>query len=244
MLCDVSERYDGKKGRRSIIIRQRYYTSIRSTTMGGSRLRRNHMVQISSGHQTVTMGVMYRCPNITKESNEKIQNAIREVSKGDFIVMGDFNHGDIQPWDVLESTGIEDQPFMCIIQDNFLTQHVLEPTRGARVLDLVLSSQKEFVDNVKIQEQLGSSDHNQLHFNIKIKIDKTKVSRCRRNFRKGEMRTILVHIDWNDKMKNKTGTERWNISELDSVINIYVPMKKVRETVQEYASVKRGFQKD
>ena len=74
------------------------------------------------------MGVVYRCPNITKESKGKIQNAIREVSKGDCIVMADFKHGNIQ-WDTLQSTGIEDQQFMCLIQDNFLTQHVvLEPT--------------------------------------------------------------------------------------------------------------------
>ena len=43
------------------------------------------------------------------------------------------------------------------------------------VLDIVLSSQKEFVDNVIIQDTLGSSDHNQLHFHIQIKSDKTKV---------------------------------------------------------------------
>ena len=82
--------------------------------------------------------------------------------------------------------------------------HVLEPTRAARVLDIVLSSQKEFVDNVVIQEPLGSSDHNQLHFNIKIKSDKTKVKQCRRDFRKGnykEIRKRLAHIDWNDKMR-------------------------------------------
>ena len=78
--------------------------------------------------------------------------------------------------DTLESTGVEDQQFMCIMQDTFLTQHVLEPTRGTRVLDLVLSSQNEFVDNIKIQEPLGSSDHNQLHFNIKIKSHKTKLA--------------------------------------------------------------------
>ena len=48
------------------------------------------------------MGVLYRSPNITKESNEQIQNAIREVSKGDCIVMGYFNHGNIH-WDTLES---------------------------------------------------------------------------------------------------------------------------------------------
>ena len=85
--------------------------------------------------------------------------------------MGDFNHGNIK-WDSLQSTGVEDQRCLCLVQDNFLTQYVLEPTRAARVLDIVLSSQKEFVDNVVIQEPLGSSDHNQLHFNINIKSDK------------------------------------------------------------------------
>ena len=92
-------------------------------------------------------------------------------------------------------------------------------------------TQKEFVNNVIIQEPLGSSDHNQLHFNINIKSDKEKVRQCRRDFRKGnykEIRTSLALIDWNDKMKNKTATECWNIlrGELDSAIDSYVPMKK------------------
>ena len=89
-----------------------------------------------------------------------------------------------------------------LVQDNFLTQHVLEPTRAARVLDIVLSSQKEFVDNVVIQEPLGSSDNSQLHFNINIKSEKTKVKHCRRDFKKGnykEIRKHLPHIDWNEK---------------------------------------------
>ena len=120
---------------------------------------------------------------------------------------------------------------VCLLQDNFLTQHVLEPTRAERALYIVLSSQKEFVDNVVIQEPLGSSDHNQLHFNIKIKSDKTKVKQCRRDFRKDnykEIRNSLAHIDWNDKIKNKRATEYWKIliGELDSAIDSYVPMKK------------------
>ena len=136
-----------------------------------------------TGHTTITSGVVYRCPNITIQNNENIHNAISEVSKGDCIIMGDFNHGNIK-WDSQQSTGVEDQQFLCLVQDNFLTQHVLEPTRAARVLDIVLSSQKEFVDNVVIQEPLGSSDHNQLHFNINIKSDKTKVKQCRRDFKR------------------------------------------------------------
>ena len=43
--------------------------------------------------------------------------------------MGDFNHGHIQRKS-LESTGGEDQRFLFLIQDNFLIQYMLEPTRG------------------------------------------------------------------------------------------------------------------
>ena len=113
---------------------------------------------IVTGHSTVTIGVVYRCPSITKQNNEKIHNAISEVSKGDCIIRGDFNHGNIK-WDTLQSAGVENQTLLCLLQDHFLTQHVLETTRAARILDIVMSSQKEFADNVVIQEPLGSSDH-------------------------------------------------------------------------------------
>ena len=98
--------------------------------------------KLVTGHTTVTIGVVYRCPNITKQNNEKTHNAISEVSKGDCIIMVDFNHGNIK-WDTLQRTGVEDQQFLCLVQDNFLTKHVLEPTRATRVLYIVLSSQKK-----------------------------------------------------------------------------------------------------
>ena len=161
--------------------------------------------------------------------------------------MGDFNHGNIK-WDSQQSTGVEDQKFLCLVQDNYLTQHVLEPTRAARVLDIVLSSQKEFVDNVVIQEPLSSIDHNQLHFNINIKSDKTKVKQCRRDFRRGnyeEIRKSLALIDWNDKMNNKTATECWNMlrGELDSAIERYVPMKKQGKRSKKKHLSKEAFRK-
>ena len=59
----------------------------------------------------------------------------------------------------------------------------------------MLSSQKEFVDNVVIQEPLGSSDHNQLHFNINIKSDKTKVKQCRRDFSRAGTNTPSDEYD-------------------------------------------------
>ena len=194
--------------------------------------------KLVTGHTTVTIGAVYRCPNITKQNNEKIHNAISEVSKGDCIIMGDFNHGNIK-WDTLQSTGVEDQTFWCLVQDNFLTHHVLEPTRAAMILDIVLSSHKE---------PLGSRDHNQLHFNIKIKSDKTKVKQCRGDFRKGnykEIRKRLAHIDWNDKMKSKTATECWNIlrGEIDSATDSFVPMKKQGKRSKKKHLSKEAFRK-
>ena len=123
---------------------------------------------IVSRNSTLTVGLVYRSPNINTDENEKIQNAIKEVSKRDCIIMGDFNHGRIQ-WNSLQSTGSEDQKFFNLVQDSFLTQHVLEPTRDENVLDIVLSSQKEFIDNVRICEPLGCSDHNHIFFIIKVK---------------------------------------------------------------------------
>ena len=148
----------------------------------------------------------------------------------------------------LQSTWVEEQTFLCLVQDNLLTQHVLEPTRATRVLDIVLSSQKELVDSVKIKEPLGSSDHNQMHFEINIKSDRPKVKQCRRGFGKGnykEIRKSLALIDWNDKMKNKTATECWNILrvELDSAIDSYVPVKKQGKRSKKKHLSKEAFRK-
>ena len=85
--------------------------------------------KIVSGNSKLTIGLVYRSQNINEKDNIKIINAIKEVIKGECIIMGDFNHGHVQ-WNTLESTGSEDQQFLFLIQDGFLTQHVLEPTRG------------------------------------------------------------------------------------------------------------------
>ena len=108
----------------------------------------------------------------------------------------------------------DDQQFLFLIQESFLTQRVLEPTRGENVLDIVLSSQKELVDNVKIHEPLGNSDHNQIHFVIKINVKSESKKTYRRKFHKGnykDMKKYLAKLDWNNMLMNKTAIEYWNI---------------------------------
>ena len=69
-----------------------------------------------------------------------------------------------------------------------------------------------------------------------------------RDFRKGnykEIRKSLAIIDWNDKMKNKTATECWNIfrGELYSAIDSYVPMKKQGKRSKKKHLSKEAFRK-
>ena len=82
--------------------------------------------KIVSGNSKLTITLVYQSPSIKEEGNTKLQNVIKEVNKGECIIMGDFNHGHIQ-WKSLQSTGDEGQQFLFSIQDSF--QHVLEPTR-------------------------------------------------------------------------------------------------------------------
>ena len=85
-------------------------------------------LHLSGKGAALTVGLVYRSPNINIEENEGVHNPIQEVSKGDCVIIGDFNHGHIQ-WTFLQSTGREDQEFLNLVQDSFLSQHLLEPTK-------------------------------------------------------------------------------------------------------------------
>ena len=61
--------------------------------------------------------------------------------------------------EILRECWSDDHQFLLLTQDCFLTQLVLEPTRDGIVLNLIWFSQKP----------LGSSDHKQIHFTIKVK---------------------------------------------------------------------------
>ena len=191
--------------------------------------------KIVSGNSKLTIGLVYRSPNINEEDNTNIQNAIKKVSKGECIIMGDFNHGHIQ-WKSLESTGIEDQQFLLLIQDSFLTQHVVEQTRRKKLLYIVLLSQKELVDNVKVHKPLGNNDHSQIHFDINVQSERKNKKTYRRNFHKGnykDMRKYLAKQDLNNTLINKTAIECFNILkyEIENIIDKFFSLEKTRKTV-------------
>ena len=121
-------------------------------------------------------------------------------------IMGDFNHADIR-WNCLDSCD-DGKAFFMLVQDCFPTQHVSEPTRGDNILDLILSTQKELIDNVRAIEPLGTSDHSQIQFNfLRVKTVNKGTKQKRRDFQKGDydrMRQYAQNKKWKLLLKKET----------------------------------------
>ena len=91
-------------------------------------------------------------------------------------------------------------------------EFVLAPTSGENVLYIAFSSQQELVDNVKIHEPLGNSDHNQIHFDINVKSERKKNVQeklLKSNYK--DMRKYLAKLYWNNMLRNKNAIDCWCI---------------------------------
>jgi len=116
-------------------------------------------------------GVCYQSSNYTivgHDSNDSLNQLIKDINDKHFLMMGDFNYPDIN-WlqlTVDDSASTDCKELFHCFNECFLTQHVTEYTRGNAVLDLVFSREPELVSNVKTVENLGTSDHNMVSFSI------------------------------------------------------------------------------
>ena len=70
------------------------------------------------------------------------------------------------------------------VQDFFLYQHVHAPTRGGNILDLILSTEQNMVENVEVVESLGSSDHNSIEFSVITQVQQKESKESAPDFRR------------------------------------------------------------
>ena len=122
-------------------------------------------VDIKDGRDSLVFGIIYRPPNLDRTNSKIIWEEISKASRYNKVcIVGDFNFRYIN-WRQLTGN-LESDDFLEVVQDNFLHQFVTEPTRGDNILDLVLSNRENLINNVNIGDKLGSSDHNEIRFNI------------------------------------------------------------------------------
>ena len=123
-----------------------------------------------SGAELV-VGVCYQKPSAVDEEERALHQMISLACEkyNDVMICGDFNHRTIN-WETLHSEA-EGRRFLELLMDCFLTQHVMEPTRGEITLDLVLTTNPHIIDKMLVSEPSGPSDHNIVEFEIIMKTD-------------------------------------------------------------------------
>jgi len=110
----------------------------------------------------IVVGVCYRSQEADENEISQLFECIKTVTdlKCPALIMGDFNYPGIN-WSTLKADS-EGSKFLKLVLDCYLDQHVHEPTRMKNILDLVLTSDLQLKDDVRITAPVGNSDHNGL----------------------------------------------------------------------------------
>jgi len=113
--------------------------------------------EIEVGREKTLVGICYRPPDSSKAQDEALFKLIESASNEKLLIMGDFNFADLN-WKKPESLD-EGNLFIRCLNENFLVQCVEDCTRGKNVLDLVLTSEENMVENLEVGEPFATSDH-------------------------------------------------------------------------------------
>ena len=107
--------------------------------------------------------------------------------------MGDFNQNDIN-WELLQASSVCGQIFVDTILESFLTQHVMEGTPEANILDLVLSSEPEMVENLEVTCPISNSDHKVIYWDLICETCTSSSEQKLFNYHKGNYKEIVSYL--------------------------------------------------
>ena len=83
--------------------------------------------------------------------------AISITSKHQALITGDFNYPGIN-WETLEADSTS-QGFLDLTHDCFLIQHFSVSTRNNNILNLVMTTDANMVENTQVIEHFCNNDH-------------------------------------------------------------------------------------
>ena len=121
-----------------------------------------------------------------------------------------------------------------LTQNCFLIKHVLKPTRYDNILDLVLSSEENMVDELFVLEHLANSDHNIITWKTTCETVINKNFRKTFVFHKADYDKINEHFSnykWEDIFQNRNANECWMkfLEIAKEVLELYVPTRGQRK---------------
>ena len=181
---------------------------------------------VLNGNDKLLIGMIYRSPTSSGDNNLLLNELINSAVKlkySHFLLMGDFNYRNIN-WMSCESNSAVNHPatqFVECTKSNYIYQHIKEPTRyrdgqNPSCLDLVLTNEDSMIsqESININPPLGKSDHSIVSFEYVCYYEEEDTSEEKFQYFKGNyanLRETLSGINWEEKLKNKTVEQMWDV---------------------------------
>ena len=178
--------------------------------------------------------LVYRNSHILVDSESLLYEKIEETvsSMHETVIFGDFNLPNIN-WNTLTSQAPGNR-LLDLISSNGLVQHVKEPTRGNNILDLVITSEDQLVNEVEISDKIRNGDHNMLIFNIEVRHNPHDIRVSKPNFGRADFDELsrLIRIEnfstVLDEMDADTGFQHFK-NRLEQLSKQCIPRKTIRK---------------
>lgn len=177
------------------------------------------------------VGVCYRPPSSLKINDNALFELVRKACRENVLIMGDFNWSELD-WTRPESLA-DTHPLVKCINDNFLFQAVTEDTRGKNIIDLVLVTEETMIENLRVGEPFGTSDHQIIRWDFLAKKEINKLESETFNYFKADYETMREEVkkrDWAGLAKGLDVELDWSNlkGELTELRNKFIPLKKAK----------------
>ena len=199
-------------------------------------------LKVTAESKSIITGVIYRKGSRGIRQDDKILKCLDKLDPTEeILVCGDFNLPKIN-WntgEVNDSANSATQKFVNKIQDKFLTQKVISPTRRRgrdepSLIDWVLVSNEDSIESIEHLSPLGAGDHDVLMFDhcfaVEVPILTNRLTFDFKNINFKEVRK---------KVKPEMWTDLWTELDVDKQVDIFsavyneitsnLPMKPVKQ---------------
>ena len=182
-------------------------------------------------NKKIIVAVVYRPPKQNAADDLALYEEIRTIIHSkDAVIMGDFNCPNID-WNSMAGDP-EGARLVDLIDDEFLSQAVNQPTRENNVLDLVLATDPDLIDDCEVGEKLNGCDHHLLRFKINTEAEVNDNASLIPNYRRAnfnQARALLSDDVW-EQLDDTTIDTEWDTfkNKLIEVERQVVPMKSRR----------------
>ena len=186
-------------------------------------------------------GCVYLSPNTTNVNRELLLENINwaKCNFTESIIVGDFNLPDIN-WSTHTASSQYSKMFLDQINDCGYEQVVSNPTRyrnnqNASLLDLILISEPDVINELAIEQPFGKSDHCKLNFKVKNRVQKIMEIPHKLNFKRldeekfiSEMSKIDTTVLTNDDLES---SYNYFLNKVNAAILFSVPKYKKKERI-------------